>query len=550
MKKIRGISLIIATLLIIGSNSVFAAGAGAVADFLKFNGNNKNAYNPVFNEKGKLISVVSGDISDFNSIMRSSKEDAVSAAYKFLRENSGMFNITDIKDLKVEKTSYTKGMSHIIFAHYLNGKKVFRSEISIHVNGSGRVAMVNNNYIPAFEKNLRTPAISSEEAVRTAESFNGCEKTRGKSRVSEIIYSDDKLCAAAFLVEIPSEKPLGDLICVIDAGTGKVLENHNILQNSVPLGTVYLSNPIKCKVTMEPLANLTLAPDKKRLTGKWVNVVNDKWVIIYPNEGDNYNYNATDSNFDELNAYYHTNLAHDYFNKFGFTALDSPIKVIVHFGTQQDNAFYSPLEHVMGFGDGRHYYSFAKEESIIYHEYTHAVTNAIVKLDYESEAGAINEAFSDYFAGSMTDDAETGEWIVSKVKEKYLRTMENRAHYPEDITREVHIDSQIYSAGLWDLRKTIGARDADALIHFSGYYLQGKPGAKFTDALLALIASDKEHFSGKYTETIKKVMAARGIGTAHAGDHPPGKVLDALRFEALNGNIEELNLLDNFQNGN
>lgn len=534
--------LLLALSILAPSRSAFASGAVPAAEFIKFNGLCNNAYRPIFDETGKLTSIMSSEVSDYGACAEASKESAVSAAVGFLRENARMFGIAGTDGLRTEKVFRTKGMAHVLFAHYLNGKKVFRSQISVHINGAGRVAMVGNNYIPAFESDQRTPAISEEEAVRLAIAHNACEKSRGKIEAEEIIYPGGRSDSPAFLVAIPSEKPLGDLICVIDAFTGKILENHNILRSAVPLGSVYLSNPIKCKVTMEPLANLTLAPDKKRLTGRWASVVNDKWVIIYPNEGDNYNYNPTDSNFDELNAYYHTNLAHDYFGSFGFTALDSPIKVIVHFGTQQDNAFYSPVEHVMGFGDGRRYYSFAKEESVIYHEYTHAVTDAIVKLDYESESGAINEAFSDYFAGSISDDPETGEYIVSKVKEKYLRTMKNSAHYPEDITNEVHIDSQILSGGLWDLRNAIGAKDADALIHFSRYYLQGKPRAKFTDALDALIASDREHFSGKYAGTIKKVMASRGIASK---EETPESLKEAVRFEALNGDRDAANILNN-----
>lgn len=541
--NLSGLFLILFFVIVLISaapDTVRASQHRALAGFLEFNDASGGSYAPYFDRNGRLVSFVSENISDYSQRAGLTRESAVAAAREFLAANAELFGVCAPASLEVEKVFLTANIAHVLFSHYIGGKKVLGSEISLHINAAGNAVAANNNYLPITVKDpVREPALSGEDAAAIASAYNKCEKIRGRVRVGDVAYNASG--ALVYRVEIPSQKPLGDFVCVVDAGTGKVLENRNILQRADPLGSVYLSNPMKCKVTMEPLKYLKLAPDKKRLTGRWANVVNDKWVIIYPNEGDNYNYNATDSNFDELNAYYHTNIAHDYFAKFAFTAIDRPIKVIVHFGAQQDNAFYSPIEHVMGFGDGRTYNSFAKEESIIYHEYCHAVTNAIAALNYESESGAINEAFSDYFAGSMTNDPETGEWLAAKIKKPFLRTMENSSHYPEDITNEVHIDSQILSAALWDLREVIGAGDCDRLVHFSIYYLQGKPAAKFSDELLALVASDREHFGGKYGVTIKKVMAARGIavtGTSRA------EIEKALKFEALNGNETAARLIE------
>jgi Zn-dependent metalloprotease len=506
---------IVSVILCLAAASAFAGNFEAYEGFLKLASRNSGSYKCFMDESGKIKTIVSENISDYNlAADEISRETPADAAFRFAAENASIFGIKDAGCLKVEKISSTANITHVLFSHYSCGKKVAGSEIAVHVNAAGKAVMASNAFIPleTAPEEIRA-AIAAKDAVNLAAAHNKCEVFRSAPRASEIIYPLNGKAAEAYRVEIPSRKPLGDFICVVSGVDGKILDNRNILYNADPLGTVYRSNPIKCKVTMEPLKYLKLAPDKKRLTGRWANVVNDKWVIIYPNEGDNYNYNATDSNFDEINAYYHTNIAHDYyFSQFGFTALDDrPIKVIVHFGTQQDNAFYSPLEHVMGFGDGRTYNSFAKEESIIYHEYSHAVTNAIAPLDYESESGAINEAFSDYFAATMTDDPETGEWLAAKIKKPYLRTLENSAHYPEDITDEVHLDSLILSGALWDLRKLAGAAVCDKLIHFSIYYLQANPSAKFSDAVVALIASDRQHFGGKYHDNIIKVMAARGI---------------------------------------
>lgn len=517
----------------LSASLAFAGNFEAYEAFLKLDSKNSGSYKCILDEAGKIKSIVSEDIGDYDiRAAKISSETSVERALSFVSENSPLFGLENSGGLKAEKVFSTAGITHVLFRHYIGGRKVEGSEIAVHVNAVGKAVMASNAYIPLETAPVEVrETLTAEDAVNLASAHNKCEVFRSAPRVREIIYPANGKATQAYRVEIPSRKPYGDFVSVVEAAGGKILDNRNIVYNADPLGSVYRSNPIKCKVTMEPLKYLRLAPDKKRLTGRWVNVVNDKWIIIYPNEGDNYNYNATDSNFDEINAYYHTNIAHDYFSQFGFMAIDDrPIKVIVHFGTQQDNAFYSPLEHVMGFGDGRTYNSFAKEESIIYHEYCHAVTNAIAPLDYESESGAISEAFSDYFAATMTNDAQTGEWLAAKIKKPYLRTLENSAHYPEDITDEVHLDSLILSGALWDLRKTAGAGVCDKLVHFSIYYLQANPSAKFSDAVMALVASDREHFGGRYEGDIIKIMAARGItvSSGRADD-----IEKALKFVAI-----------------
>ncbi len=473
--------------------SFFADGASAQgaskpagADyFARFNAERGGTCRAYFDGSGRLSSFFSEDPSDYSRRGSSlSGENAAAAASRFLRENISLFGAPDADGFAVVKIFNTGNIVHILFARRVGGKKMAGSEISVHVNQAGKAVAAVNGLIRAEPVPRAAAAITSLRASELAAAHNCCLRLRSAARTSEVFYPLGGKAVAAYRVELPSMKPLADFVCTVDAADGKILENRNILANAVPRGTVYISNPIRCGVTMEPLRYLNLSPEKKRLTGKYFNVVNDDWVIIYPNAGDDYDYNPTDSNFDEINAYYLANFARDFFAGLGFAALDAkPMKVIVHFGTQQDNAFYSPLENAMGFGDGRTYNSFAKEESVIYHEYCHAVTNAVVELIYESESGAINEAFSDYFAASMTDDPQTGEWLAAKIKKPYLRTLENNAHYPEDITGEVHADSLVLSGALWDLRKAVGARTCDAITHGSLYYLMGKPKATFADAL-------------------------------------------------------------------
>ena len=52
---------------------------------------------------------------------------------------------------------------------------------------------------------------------------------------------------------------------------------------------------------------------------------------------------------------------------------------------------------VYGDGDGLVFTSFTSDIDVIGHELTHGVTENEANLDYENQAGALNESFSDIF---------------------------------------------------------------------------------------------------------------------------------------------------------
>jgi len=287
------------------------------------------------------------------------------------------------------------------------------------------------------------------------------------------------------------------------------------------------------------------------MVGKWANITNEDSEPAAADASGNYIFAPENTHFDEVNAYYHVNKIHDFFkNNYGFSGLDRSMPVTVHYGEAYDNAFFSPMSGSIAFGDGNKLNDLAKEESIIYHEYTHAVTNAMVQMPYKSESGAMNEAFSDYFSCTITGDPYVGEWALAKMNRPYLRTMVNKAHYPEDIHNEVHYDSIVYAGALWDIRSELGENTSNKIIHFSRNYLKGISSPKFTDGVKALISADKEYFRGINSSKIKAIFEARGIKLQPAGAATTAELRSQLKFEAMNGNKESAKMLSDIENGN
>jgi Zn-dependent metalloprotease len=225
---------------------------------------------------------------------------------------------------------------------------------------------------------------------------------------------------------------------------------------------------------------------------------------------------------------------HDFFKSLGHDKLDRPMKAVVHLGDNYDNAYFSPWQGMLAFGDGNKFNCLAREAGIAYHEYSHAVLNSIKYLSYSGESGALNEGQADYFACSVTDDPLLGEWAVAKMEKPYLRILENDLHYPEDIEGEVHADGKIWGATLWDLRQALGKEVADTLIYRSHYNLKSS-SCKFIDGYNAIVTADNDYFEGKHKAEIDKVFADRGI----IAENYNGAVLTAkdlrniMRFNAV-----------------
>jgi Zn-dependent metalloprotease len=242
----------------------------------------------------------------------------------------------------------------------------------------------------------------------------------------------------------------------------------------------------------------------------------------------------TDGRFDEQMAYYHVNRAHDYFRgAFGFTGRDDMMAIFVHVPEIDwknkkvrgalDNAYYHPYFDALFFGDGTGVARgginpTSRDSDVIYHEYTHAVMGRIVPdLSWEKNdyGGALQEAYADYFACTLNNDPDMGEYSMGNLRG--MRTMQHRFRYPDDVDDphigepEEHWTGKIWGGACWDLRQKLGPAVADQVIFHSMYYLPEDGTATFEKAAQAVAAADEERYAGAHKAVIREVMAARGI---------------------------------------
>jgi hypothetical protein len=409
-----------------------------------------------------------------------------------LRMPEGMF-------LKLKKENSDRS----IYETYSGMYRVFPGTITYSQNKN--TFMANGSFVLNGEI-LNNDIISPSEAEKTAFKYTGSDNSGEIIDCEKILFDTLKGLKWAYSVKLLSKAPQGEFVVVVDSENSDILYCDDFIQYYEGVASIFLTNPLKVKESTGAISDINYSGT---LTGYYSKVENEdtsnaeavdnKFVYPYGN-----------THFEEANVYYHMNVIHNFFKEnYGYSELDKPMKTTVHYGDEYDNAFFSPWGQYFCFGDGNKFNNLAVEASVIYHEYTHALSYEMAGLGNYGEAGGMNEALSDYFGNTITNDPEIGEWVMNKIGKPYMRSCINDTHYPEDYAGECHHDSLMFSAPLWEMRERFGRKIADELAHRMRYYINYR--STFADGLAAILRVDEEKFEGKHKNDILEIFAKRGI---------------------------------------
>ncbi len=235
-----------------------------------------------------------------------------------------------------------------------------------------------------------------------------------------------------------------------------------------------------------------------------------------PNASGDYVYEPTDEagsaaarsdTFSEVSMYFHASKAYAFFRDLQGKAdaqvvEDKPLRVIANLQIPQgiasgdlskasdpnlalspfQNAFFAPaggglgqlFQQLYGFEAGALWFGqgplrdYAYDGDVVYHELTHAVVDATLKLGaWHIDArgaidspGAMNEGLADYFSSAITGDPDVGEYAATDFGEASgpIRTLANQDGCAK-LQGEVHIDSTGFSGALWSARTSLSPAD-------------------------------------------------------------------------------------------
>ena len=243
-------------------------------------------------------------------------------------------------------------------------------------------------------------------------------------------------------------------------------------------------------------------------------------------------------------AFYHATLAYAYVRALDpgetLAPLDDGVQVRVDDGTGVCNAYWNGT-FLNFYADGGGCVATARIADVVYHEYGHAVTHYLYFPFLPPRD--MNEAWSDFFAASLTGDSRIGRGLLGP-DDTFLRDIGPDRVWPVDTHPDPHIRGLILASALWNLRETLGSEVVDPLFHYARYGL----AMSFDEFLLDLLLYDDD--DGDLTNgsphfgPLVEIFGEHGIGDytvrLTAAEIPdvedPGERIDAeVHIDALLG---------------
>lgn len=262
-----------------------------------------------------------------------------------------------------------------------------------------------------------------------------------------------------------------------------------------------------------------------------------------------------DGRFAEVMMYHHMQVIHDYYKElYGLTDRDHPLEALTNVQTWTDicdgwsgiaNAAFIPYAALNYFVTGLDFggiagdaivfsgtadKNFSFDASVIYHEYTHAILGAtrlnatfIDDQGINNLPGALNEAYADYFAATQTGEPLIGGYALNDLAaadfcgttdeeeptENYARDLTAARRCPDDLVAEVHVDSEVFSAALWEIREQFGKYEADNIIMYA--VTQLVQTSDFDSAAATTIQAALEVYGEGARDKVQAIFAERNL---------------------------------------
>lgn len=168
---------------------------------------------------------------------------------------------------------------------------------------------------------------------------------------------------------------------------------------------------------------------------------------------------------------------------------------------------------------------------VVLHEYGHGVSNRLVGGPNNTsclggtQAGAMGEGWSDYWAITFYNDGRVGEYSTGNTTNGIRRAAytvpANPIHdsYADIGTGgfQVHRDGEVWAATLWDLRNQLGAAIADRLVLEGMKFTPCSPS--FLNARDGILQADQSLNGGANRCAIWTVFARHGMGVSATGNN-------------------------------
>jgi extracellular elastinolytic metalloproteinase len=257
------------------------------------------------------------------------------------------------------------------------------------------------------------------------------------------------------------------------------------------------------------------------------------------------------------NLFYFNNIIHDFAYRLGFTEAagnfqtnnfgrggigNDPVRAEAQDGSGTNNANFAtppdgsrPRMQMFLFTRGTANLADDRDGDedgdVVLHEYTHGISNRLVGGPSNTsclggtQAGAMGEGWSDYFAATFFNNGVIGEYVTNNTTRGIRRaaytvpasTIHDSYADLGNQGFEVHNDGEIWAAALWDLRQTLGSAIANRLVLQGMKFTPCSPS--FLNARDGILTADQNLNGGANRCTIWRVFARHGMGVSARGNN-------------------------------
>src|SRR4029079_12647235 len=173
----------------------------------------------------------------------------------------------------------------------------------------------------------------------------------------------------------------------------------------------------------------------------------------------------------------------------------------------------------------------SQDGDVILHEYGHGVSNRLVGGPTNTsclggtQAGAMGEGWSDYWAITFYNDGRVGEYVTNNNTNGIRRAAYSVPANPVHDSYadlgvggfDVHRDGEVWAATLWDLRNDLGAAIADRIVLEGMKFTPCSPS--FLNARDGILQADQSLNGGANRCRIWAVFARHGMGVSATGNN-------------------------------
>lgn len=445
----------------------------------------------------------------------------VDAVVAMLKGNSG--NLKDDRtDLKLNYVNESPCGYHYSFTQLFNGIPVYQSEIKVNTDKNNVVhSMFDNSYnTSGWQVSTAKADVNSVIAINPkTNEVVVAQKTMVKGHLEtltvdgEVIFQTDIASydhpAADSTVSglVFNPDPLTTSQHIWDTATG-------YFSPQVNFDGPWLDDSWLDAQQQSHTFKAYFDGDSFRLQSQFVQLTNydtgapDMRPVVSANG--QFNFNRTQSGFQDVNAFYHISTYHDYVHSLGFNCADSFVYADTH-SMWDDNSFFTwgvyPSQIWYGVGGVPD----AEDADVVVHEYCHSLSyTAAPQSNQGYERRSIDEGFCDYNAASYSKNLSTfyDFWVYNwDGHNDYWpgRVVNSTGVYPQDMDGDIYDNGQMWSSALFSLQADLGRGVVDSLILQTNYSYA--INISMADCAQLLIDADTMLYGGShYCEIFNRLL--------------------------------------------